>query len=115
MVQDIQLLARSVFSSAHRGPCDHGLQCVAVQLQALLQVGNVFDTLYDVAVIALKTTQDTFTDMSPSNAKCIVLGVPSLKELFAERHYGDLEGGILENFGRLLSADMVRVHNTCTT
>lgn len=47
------------------------------------------------------------TDMSPSNAKCIVLGVPSLKELFAKRHYHGLEGGILENFGRLLSADMV--------
>ncbi len=45
--------------------------------------------------------------MSPSNQKCIVLGVPSLKELFAERHYNDLDGGILENFGRLLSADMV--------
>jgi hypothetical protein len=31
----------------------------------------------------------------------IVMGVPTLRELFEERYYADLEGGILESFGRL--------------
>jgi hypothetical protein len=33
----------------------------------------------------------------------MVLGVPTLAQLFMERHYRDLEGGVLEAFGRLLS------------
>ncbi len=32
----------------------------------------------------------------------MVLGVPTMAQLFAERHYRDLEGGVLEAFGRLL-------------
>ncbi len=31
----------------------------------------------------------------------LVMGIPSLKEIFEEKYYGDLEGGILESFGRL--------------
>ncbi|MCI0744098.1 MAG: TonB-dependent receptor [Verrucomicrobia subdivision 3 bacterium] len=31
----------------------------------------------------------------------IAMGVPTLKELFEEKYYADLEGGILESFGRL--------------
>jgi hypothetical protein len=31
----------------------------------------------------------------------IVMGVPTLKEIFEEKYYADLEGGILESFGRL--------------
>lgn len=31
----------------------------------------------------------------------VVMGVPTLKELFEEKYYTDLEGGILESFGRL--------------
>jgi hypothetical protein len=30
----------------------------------------------------------------------------SEQELFNERHYGDLDGGILEGFGRLLKFDL---------
>ena len=36
----------------------------------------------------------------------IVLGVPSLYELFDEKYYTQLPGGILENFGRLLKNDL---------
>ena len=36
----------------------------------------------------------------------IVLGVPLLRELFDESHYGDLDGGILEAFGRLFTGGM---------
>jgi hypothetical protein len=31
----------------------------------------------------------------------IAMGVPTLKEIFEEKYYADLEGGILESFGRL--------------
>jgi hypothetical protein len=36
----------------------------------------------------------------------IVMGVPSLREIFDERYYTDLEGGILESFGRLFKNDL---------
>lgn len=36
----------------------------------------------------------------------IVLGVPSLYELFDEKYYTQLPGGILESFGRLLKNDL---------
>ena len=32
----------------------------------------------------------------------LVMGVPTLRELFEEKYYTDLEGGILESFGRLI-------------
>jgi hypothetical protein len=31
----------------------------------------------------------------------LVMGVPTLREIFEEKYYADLEGGILESFGRL--------------
>lgn len=36
----------------------------------------------------------------------IVMGVPSVYELFDEKYYTELPGGILENFGRLLKNDL---------
>jgi hypothetical protein len=36
----------------------------------------------------------------------IAMGVPSLKEIFDEKYYSDLEGGILESFGRLFKNDL---------
>lgn len=36
----------------------------------------------------------------------IVMGVPTLKELFDEKYYTDLEGGILESFGRMFRSDL---------
>jgi hypothetical protein len=33
-----------------------------------------------------------------------VLGIPALRELFEERYYSDLDGGILESFGRLFKS-----------
>lgn len=36
----------------------------------------------------------------------IVMGVPSLREIFDEKYYADLEGGILESFGRLFKNDL---------
>ena len=36
----------------------------------------------------------------------IVMGVPSLRELFEGKYYSDLEGGILESFGRMFKNDL---------
>ena len=36
----------------------------------------------------------------------IVMGVPSLAEIFEEKYYADLEGGILESFGRLFKNEL---------
>jgi len=36
----------------------------------------------------------------------IVLGLPSVSELFDEKYYMDLPGGTLENFGRLFKNDL---------
>jgi hypothetical protein len=36
----------------------------------------------------------------------IVMGVPSLSEIFDEKYYADLEGGILESFGRLFKNEL---------
>jgi hypothetical protein len=36
----------------------------------------------------------------------LVMGVPTLKEIFDEKYYGDLEGGILESFGRLFKNEL---------
>ncbi len=36
----------------------------------------------------------------------ITMGVPTLKEIFEEKYYTDLEGGILESFGRLFKNDL---------
>ena len=34
------------------------------------------------------------------------MGVPTLKEIFDEKYYTDLEGGILESFGRLFKNEL---------
>ena len=36
----------------------------------------------------------------------LTMGVPSVEELFKEQHYADLEGGILEAFGKLFTRDL---------
>jgi hypothetical protein len=36
----------------------------------------------------------------------VVMGVPTLKAIFDEMYYSDLEGGILESFGRLFKNDL---------
>ncbi|HEY6167030.1 MAG TPA: TonB-dependent receptor [Verrucomicrobiae bacterium] len=36
----------------------------------------------------------------------LVMGVPTLREIFDEKYYTDLEGGILESFGRLFKNDL---------
>ena len=36
----------------------------------------------------------------------VAMGVPTLKELFEEKYYAELDGGILESFGRMFKNDL---------
>jgi len=36
----------------------------------------------------------------------IAMGIPTLRDIFEEKYYSDLEGGILESFGRLFKNDL---------
>ena len=36
----------------------------------------------------------------------LVMGVPTLREIFDDKYYSDLEGGILESFGRLFKNEL---------
>ncbi len=36
----------------------------------------------------------------------LVMGIPTLRELFEEKYYADLAGGILESFGRMFKSDL---------
>jgi len=36
----------------------------------------------------------------------LVMGLPTLRELFEEKYYADLSGGILESFGRMFKSDL---------
>jgi hypothetical protein len=36
----------------------------------------------------------------------VAMGVPTLKEIFDEKYYADLSGGILESFGRMFKNDL---------
>ena len=36
----------------------------------------------------------------------LVMGIPSLREIFDEKYYHDLEGGLLESFGRLFKTNL---------
>ncbi len=40
----------------------------------------------------------------------MVLGVPTLAQIFEEKHYADLEGGILEALGRLVGGGPVKLY-----
>ncbi|MDX1823172.1 MAG: hypothetical protein R3354_00560 [Thiohalomonadales bacterium] len=41
-----------------------------------------------------------------SNPIAIAMGLPTLREIFNEKHYEELPGGILESFGRLFKHDL---------
>lgn len=56
-----------------------------------------YDTFYRLAQYLFRMT---------SKPVAIALGVPTLKEIFNEKHYEHLEGGILEAFGKLFRDDM---------
>lgn len=59
-------------------------------------ISDYFDYHRLASWIALYTTEPV----------AIVMGIPSVRELFTEKLYSGLEGGILEGFGRLFTDDL---------
>src|SRR6204780_281774 len=59
-------------------------------------ISDFFEYYRLAAYLALRTTEHIG----------IVMGVPSLIELFDEKYYAQLPGGILESFGRLFKNDL---------
>lgn len=56
-----------------------------------------YDTHYRLASFLFRHTQKPMG---------IVMGVPTLREIFDEKYYSKLDGGILEGFGRLFKNDL---------
>ncbi|BDA48597.1 hypothetical protein COCOBI_12-2770 [Coccomyxa sp. Obi] len=93
---------------------DHGIQEDAFiqRIEALSTMGySVLLSNYR-RYFKLATYLATFTRESI----VIAMGLPSLIELFKLKHYNDLDGGILEGFGRLLKFDLkIYVYPTLDT
>jgi hypothetical protein len=69
-------------------------------------ISDYFDYYRLAAYIAARTTERIG----------IVMGVPSLKDLFDEKNHAQLPGGILESFGRLFKNDLkLYVYPLCPT
>jgi len=71
------------------------------RIEALSSIGYLVMVSRFQRYFKLAAYMRRYTDQ----AVVIALGVPAIKELFNPIHYKDLPGGILENFGRLLSYD----------
>tara|TARA_B100001971_G_C18219430_1_gene556096 strand:- start:45 stop:1469 length:1425 start_codon:yes stop_codon:yes gene_type:complete len=56
-----------------------------------------FSEYYRLAAYLLRYTKEPIG---------VAMGVPTLREIFEEKYYEDLEGGILESFGRMFKNDL---------
>jgi len=80
-----------------------------IQMEAFIQRIDALSTMgYTVLLSSFRRYFKLAGYLSTHTTESIVIamGVPSLRELFTERHYADLDGGILEGFGRLLKFDL---------
>jgi hypothetical protein len=80
-----------------------------IQMDAFIQRIDALSTMgYTVLLSNFRRYFKLASYISTHTGESIVItmGVPSLRELFSERHYADLDGGILEGFGRLLKFDL---------
>lgn len=80
-----------------------------IQMDAFIQRIDALSTMgYTVLLSSFRRyfKLASYLSTHTNGSIVIAMGVPSLKELFTERHYADLDGGILEGFGRLLKFDL---------
>lgn len=111
---------RSQFLNSLTKDDDPPIEIMEISLDNLLDQSN-FDPLDYLARIDLLNCLDKTVMVSNRsefyrlaahlrrNTKkniAIVLGVPLLREIFDEKYYSDLEGGLLEGFGRLFKRDL---------
>jgi hypothetical protein len=99
---------------------DHIVELMEITMRNLLSAGefdlNDFLARADLLAAAGKTVliSDYFDyhrlaawlARYTSEPIALTMGVPSLEDLFKDQHYANLEGGILEGFGRLFTKDL---------
>lgn len=96
----MEMTVNNLLESGEDGTIDHGDFLNRVDLLAALGkpvlISN-YDAYHRLAAHLFQYTKKMIG---------LVMGVPTLKEIFDEKYYQDLEGGILESFGRLFRNDL---------
>ncbi len=103
--EPVKLMEITMHSLRAAGDPDDGrvdLNDFIARAEALGSTGNVVLISDYFQYYRLAEYLRRYTDRAIS----IVLGVPSMRELFKEHHYEDLDGGVLESFGRLFKSDI---------
>jgi hypothetical protein len=70
---------------------------------------DILRALGKTVMISNYTRFDTVTGYlrgSTRNWIAMVVGIPTLQEIFEEKYYGDLDGGLLEGLGRLFQGSV---------
>jgi hypothetical protein len=112
--------ARSQFLSGHPEDQDSVVEIMEISLRNILSSGEVdaedFLARVDLLSALGKTVMisnyaefhrlGAYLSRNTKERIGIVLGVGLLQEIFNEKYYRDLEGGILESFGRLFKNDL---------
>ncbi|NJK92510.1 MAG: TonB-dependent receptor [Blastochloris sp.] len=117
---DMLAAARSQFLIGHPEDSDNVVEIMEITLRNLLNSGDVdgedFLARVDILAALGKTVMISnyaefhrlaaYLSRNTKERIGIVLGIALLQEIFNEKYYRDLEGGILESFGRLFKNDL---------
>jgi hypothetical protein len=117
---DMIRCAREHFTSEPEVKSDQVIELMEITMRNLLVDGKIdltdFLARADVLAAAGKTVLisdyfeyyrlASYLTRYTSEPIALTMGLPSLQELFQEKYYAELEGGILEAFGRLFTKDL---------
>ena len=112
--------ARSQFVADWGGDAENPVVLFEITLQNLLAPGEIDYEDFAARVELLASTGATvlisdyaeyyrlaqYLGRMTKKKIAMVMGIPSLRDLFDEKYYEHLEGGILESFGRLFKNDL---------
>lgn len=112
--------AREQFASELSVEPEHILELMEVTMRHLLVTGEIdlndflarADVLAATGKIVLISDYFEYYRLAAwltrytTEPIALTMGIPSLRDLFTEQYYSDLEGGILEAFGRLFTKDL---------
>ena len=112
--------ARTQFLTEPKNQDQKIMEILEITMNNLLQEGHVDPVDFLQRVDVLGTVDKTvmissfgefyrlgaFLNRYTKNMIGLVLGAPLLKEMFEEKYYANLDGGILEAFGRLFKNDL---------
>lgn len=117
---DILRCARERFCDEPEVDCDYAIEIMEITMSNLMEDGRIdyrdFLTRADMLVACGRTVLISnyqeyyrlaaYLSRYTKKRIGIAMGVASLRELFDEKYYTELEGGILESFGRLFQNDL---------